>query len=376
MGPTGLALASRADARALSCAAMRRHVETRCNRVAAAVVAAALLAACSPPTEVVGADPPGRIRLSLFAFGDTGFPPGWFRSLQTQMRVGAVLEAEQRRRPADALVLLGDNFYPDGLLEKELAYRIRENVVRPYCVFLALDGPESSRVEDACEPARRGERPIPFHAVLGNHDTEVPESPRLQREIVPRFVPNWHVPSQSIEVVEIADSALQPGVSLILYDAMALAERNDTASLERALRSAKGPWRILANHYPIHDSHPGRWIQQALAGIDVPVHLHLAGHEHNLQIGVSAPSSPYLQVVAGAGGSARAVKHPLVGGRFALIQPGFARVDLVGEGDAARLVVTLVALPTSFAASTPPRVVTRWSVGLAGDVREEPIAAP
>ncbi len=93
------------------------------------------------------------------------------------------------------------------------------------------------------------------------------------------------------------------------------------------------------------DSHPGPWIQQALASIDVPVHLHLAGHDHNLQIGVPAPQSPYLQVVAGSGGGERAVRHPLVGGRFQLVQPGFARIDLVGDGEAARLVVSLIALP-------------------------------
>lgn len=350
---------------------MRRPKQMRRELVAAVVVAAALLAACSAPSELVGADPPGDIRLSFFALGDTGATPKWLRSGQPQMRVGAALEAEQRRRPADALVLLGDNFYPDGLLEKELEYRVRENVVRPYCAFLALDGPESSRVEDACEPERRGERPVPFLAVLGNHDTEIPESPRLQREIVPRFVPNWHVPAQSTEVIELADSELQPGVSLILYDPIALAERNDTASLERALRSAKGPFRILVGHYPIHDSHPGPWIQKALAGIDVPVHLHLAGHDHNLQIGVPAPASPYLQVVAGSGGSQRAVKHPLLGGRFALIQPGFSRIDLIGDGDDARLVVSLVALPVSSLSMTPPQVVSRWSVDLNGNVKEE-----
>jgi Calcineurin-like phosphoesterase len=358
---------------------MRRLLDTRRSPVATiAVVAAALLAACGLGEPVVGADPPGRVRLSFFALGDTGVEPLLVgRSLQTQMRVGRVLEAEQRRRPVDAVVLLGDNFYPEGLLEKELEPRVRENVVRPYCGFLALDGPESERVAGACEPSRRGERPVPFYAVLGNHDQKVPESPRLQREVVPRFVPNWHVPAQAIEVVELADSELLPGVSLILYDAVALAESGDTASLERALREAHGPWRILAGHYPIHASHPGPWIANALAGIDVPVHLHLAGHEHNLQIAAPSPSSPYLQVVAGSGGSEREVKHPLLGARFALVQPGFSRVDLVGEGETARLVVTLVALPVSpLVFWEPPRVVARWSVDLTGGVREEPLGAP
>ncbi len=109
----------------------------------------------------------------------------------------------------------------------------------------------------------------------------------------------------------------------------------------------------------------------------MPVHLHLAGHDHNLQIGVSAPQSPYLQVVAGSGGGERAVRHPLVGGRFALVQPGFARVDLVGDGETARLVVSLVALPVSIARATglPPRVVDALVGRPRGDVREEPLAS-
>ncbi len=356
---------------------MRRSLERRSDFVATIAALALLLAACGPPAPVVGADVSGPVRLSFFAFGDTGaVPKSIGRSLQNQMRVGRVLEAEQRRRPVDAVVMLGDNFYPSGLLAKELEPRVRENVVRPYCVFLALDGPESERVADACEPSRRGERPVPIYAVLGNHDTQMPESPQLQREVVPRFVPNWHVPAQAIEVIELADSALEPGVSLILYDPIALSESGDGAALERALRSARGPWRILAGHYPIHDSHPGPWIEKTLAAIDVPVHLHLAGHDHNLQIGVPSPRSPYLQAVAGSGASQRPVKHPLLGGRFALVQLGFSRIDLVGEGDSARLFVTLVALPVlSIEFWDPPRVVARWSVGLNGDVREESFAA-
>lgn len=333
---------------------------------------AACLAACQP-TAIEAPDPPGASRLSLFALGDTGVPPGGLaRSLETQMRVAAVLEAEQRRRPVDALVLLGDNFYPDGLAEREIAERVRENLVRPYCAFLALDGAEWASVESACEPERRGERPVPIHAVLGNHDHVLPESPRLQRERVPRFVPNWHVPFGPVAVIELADAAMVPSVSLVLYDARTLADEGDVASLERALRQARGPWRVLAGHYPVNAAHPGTWVRQALDAIDVPVHVHLSGHEHNLQIGASSERDPFLHVVAGAGASQRSVRHPVDGSRFALVQPGFARLDLVGEGAGARLVVTLVALPVSnLAVWTPPRVVARWSVGLTGEVRNE-----
>jgi len=338
-----------------------------------AVLFAVLLAACQQTT-IAHPDPPGRIRLSFFAFGDTGVVPRRFtRWEQTQIRVGKVVEAEQRRRPADALVLLGDNFYPDGLAETELTDRVRENLVRPYCIFLALDGPAWPSVADACEPARRGDRPVPFYAVLGNHDHTLPDSPRLQREVIPRFIPNWHVPSGPVEVVELADDDLAPGVSLILFDAHALADEGDVASLDRALHEARGPWRILVGHYPIHALHPGPWIRKALDAIDVPVQLHLSGHEHNLQVGAPPSGDPALEVVAGTGASQCPVRSLVEGSRFALVQPGFSRIDLVGEGEDARLVVTLVALPvSSLAIWVPPRVVTRWSVGLRGDVREEP----
>jgi hypothetical protein len=340
----------------------------------AVLVAAALLAGCRPAA-VADPDPAGRVRLSFFALGDTGESPNaLLRSLQTQMRVARVLEAEHARLPADALVLLGDNFYPDGLLEREVAERVRENVVRPYCAFLALDGPESQRVADACEPARRRERPTPLYAVLGNQDTKLPESPRLQREAVPRFVPSWRMPAGPVEVVELIDEDLAPSASLVLYDAAALADAGDVESLRRALRGARGPWIILAGHYPIGDRHPGPWIRRALDEIDVPVHLHLAGHEHNLQVGTT--SDPYLQVVAGSGSEARGAKQALEGARFAATETGFARVALVGREGEDRLVVSLVAVPgLARALVEPPRVVTRWSVGLRGDVREEPAPA-
>jgi hypothetical protein len=349
---------------------------TQSRRAAAALGAAVALAlAACEPGPLVGADPPGRIRLSLFAVGDTGAVPGWLgRSLEPQMLVARAIEAEHRRRPADALVLLGDNFYPEGLRADELEWRIRENLVRPYCALLKLDGPESPRIAGACDGDRRTERPVPIYAVLGNHDVKLPESPRLQREVVPRFVPNWRLHTQPVELVELLDADLETSVSLVLYDAIALADAGDVEPLRRALERARGRFRILAGHYPLHASHPGPWIRRTLDAIGVPVHLHLAGHEHNLQIGAPAPASPFLQVVAGSGSGVRRVKHPLDGARFAAVQPGFARIDLVGEGADARLVATLVALPASHLEPwAAPRAVARWSVDAAGDVREEPV---
>jgi hypothetical protein len=333
-------------------------------------MAIAASVACDTPA-IEHADPPGHVHFSLFALGDTGTLAGRVRALDTQMRVAAVLEAEHRRRPAHALLLLGDNFYPDGLREFELTRRVRENLVEPYCAFVALDGPASSRVADACEPTRRAKRPVPIYAVLGNHDFDSPESGKLESEAVPQFLPDWHASSQSVEVTELA-----PSVSLILYDPESLAAHDDVMALDRALREAHGPWRILAGHFPITDQDPGPWIRRAIDAIDVPVQLHLSGHEHNLQVGVPPSGNPALIVVAGSGSSARPVKHRVEGSQFALEAPGFARVDLVGEGADQRLFVSLFEAPGWPAFLwRAPRVVQRWSTGLDGGVRNESIDA-
>jgi hypothetical protein len=331
---------------------------------AIAVLALVVLLSAASQAPLAIADPEGRVLFSLLALGDTGDPPRRFaRDLQQQMRVARALTAEAERRPADALILLGDNFYPDGLHEAELESRIRSNLVEPYCAFLDLSAPLSPQVAAPCEAPVR---PIPLYAVLGNHDRETPESPRLEREAVPRYVANWHL-SEEPELVEMGE-----GVSLVLYDPRPLAKRGDFEPLLRAVRAARGPWRILVSHYPFTERWPAAAARRALAGVGVPVQLHLAGHEHNLGIGVIEGAQPMLQVVAGSGSDLRYARQHLEGRRFFARLPGFARVDLVEGPSGQRLVVSLVATREfSWQVWQPSRVVSRWSVDLEGRATNE-----
>jgi hypothetical protein len=334
--------------------------------LAAVGVAAWLLAASQPPGPVVTPDPEGRVLLSLFALGDTGDPPRRFeRALQQQVRVARALAAEAQRRPADALVLLGDNFYPDGLHADEVEARVRSNLAEPYCAFLDLSAPLGSRVAVPCsDPVR----PIPLYAVLGNHDVETEDSPRLQQEVVPQYVANWHLWRDPQEV------ELPHGVSLVLYDPRLLAERGDFEPLLRAVRAARGPWRILVSHYPFTERMPALAARRALEGAGVPVQLQLSGHEHNLEIGVIEGAHPLLQVVSGAGSDLRFPHQHLEGVRFAARLPGFARVDLVEGPGGRRLVVSLVAIREfTWQLWLPTRVVARWSVDENGRATAESI---
>jgi len=321
---------------------------TRAGRLAAAL--ALLLASGSgcrpaePAARCVEASP-----TSLIAVGDTGVPPRWPMTWYgTQLAVARAMDAEHRRHPVRALVLPGDNFYPAGPLREEAARRIRENLVAPYCRFLDLSGPRSAEVAAGCRVAPSARRPVPVVAVLGNHDHMSDESPALERELVPAFLPGWRMAPGEVAIEEI-----EGGLSLVHFDSTPLLY-HDPTELSDAIGRARGPWRILVGHHPLvgsgwdWDVHYRDRVLGAIRDAGVDVHLLLAGHDHNLQVGVApAPELP-LQVVAGSGASDRNPRIDLLGRSFVLRAPGFVRVDGAGEG----LVVSVF--------STAERPIQRW----------------
>jgi hypothetical protein len=319
---------------------------------------------------------------SLIAVGDTGvprrLPVAWYG---TQLAVARVMDDEQRRHPVRALLLLGDNFYPVGLLRAEAAERIRENLVAPYCRFLDLSGPRSAEVAGACRVAESARRPVPVLAVLGNHDHMSDESPELERRLVPEFLPGWRMAPGEAAVEE-----LDGGLSIIHYDSTPMdgdVSRDERRALRNALRDAiaqaRGPWRILVAHAPLVDTgwswdvHYRKDVLQAIGDAGVHVHLLLTGHDHNLQAGVEPAPELSLQVVAGSGASDRDPRLDVLGRDFALRAPGFARVDWDDEG----LVVSLISTAKQpFERWRAPRIEACYRVGADGRARRiEPMDA-
>jgi hypothetical protein len=328
-----------------------------------------------PPT---GSEIEGEVTVSLLAVGDTGERFEWGRLPSAQRRVGAAMEAADRQRPVDALLLLGDNFYPKGLRETTLVPRVAMNVVRPYCRFVDLSAPRSDEVAEACLRAPGERHRVPIFAVLGNHDYRLPESPKLQVEAVPDFVANWDLPRERIAVRELGR-----GVSLILLQSMETVRKSRLLDeLPKAIRSARGPWRILACHHPVAPTQSldgeGRFevrhmaeARRRIAQAGVPLQLIVSAHHHSLQIIEPSPPGQPVQVVAGGGGASL---HPITaveGQRFASSRHGFARIDLVESGGSERLFVSLYTTRSEWLPAGRPSLATRWSVARDGTLHDE-----
>jgi hypothetical protein len=299
------------------------------------------VAACALPPWLGGTPP----RFAVLAIGDTGRLPEDGRTPAIQLAVGAALAREDLAAPVDALLLLGDNFYPDGLLARELELRVRLNLLEPYGHFAA--------------------RGAPILAVLGNHDHHAAESPALEASAVTALVPGFRLLGQPVDRVDFA-----AGVSVVFYDSTRLLRESsarDRPLLSESLRAAPGPFRIAVGHHPLDGRVDSARIEAALAAAGVPIQLQLAGHLHDLRVATPDPPLPALQIVSGAGGGAESKRRTLPGERFLAKRPGFARVDLVGRGADARLRVRLRAVSPDDGGT---ELVAEWSVDRDGVVRE------
>jgi hypothetical protein len=294
--------------------------------------------------------------LSFLAFGDTGKETSWPARVMPQYRVGEAMAREDRRAPVQALLLLGDNFYGHGLEPETFERRVRQNLAAPYCYFLMLTRAGREALGRSCDRPAEETHPVPFLAVLGNHDVGLGQGVALQRHEIPRFVGNWLMPE------EARSYELGAGVSLVLFHSTEIVHGRPAHALERALRESQGPWRIVAAHHPIAD--PGKgwradYTARVLAAIEAagrPVQLFLAGHQHSLQA-LRAPGAA-LHVVSGAGGAQiRSISPTPHESLFAEARYGFVRVD----ASPAALDVTFLSLSGPFDRTAEPRARLRVS---------------
>jgi 3',5'-cyclic AMP phosphodiesterase CpdA len=209
------------------------------------------------PSQISGA------ALRLAVAGDVGHP-----SPELDRTVAAMAD-EHARRPFDALVLLGDNVYPDGDPAK-----VGEAVLEPFSPILAGG--------------------VGLSAVLGNHDVQRGEGDEIARRLgMPaRWYERWFGPIQ-----------------LVALDSTRYDDHEQRDWLEHTLATGDCAFRIVALHHPPYSAgwHGStKAVRRALEpafrrhGVD----LVLAGHEHDYQR--SKPIADTVYVVSGAATHLRA----------------------------------------------------------------------
>jgi hypothetical protein len=334
---------------------------------------AALSVACSETTAPLSKEELAP-RVSILAVGDTGRRHRPFAAWsEGQLAVARAMAMEDARSPVDAIVFLGDNFYENGLQRFEMVERIRENLALPYCRFIETTGPRADEIASHCRLEPGARNVVPLLAVVGNHDLMDGESMAIQCQEVADFVSNWKLPCDGIATLE-----LDGGLSVIAYDSARPGWQKEGQRLRDAIRESKGPWRVLVAHHPVgvdRDDRPAPtpFVPSAIKAAGVPVHAHLGGHNHNLQLFVNEESLPPLRIVAGSGARARPeITQPHPDRVYGAARLGFARVDLTGEGSRERLRVSLYAAPPyPFLFWVEPELVARWSIDSQGKARDE-----
>jgi len=196
----------------------------------------------------------------IAAVGDTG------SGKRAQYAIGKALTTQWRRTPFSHLILLGDNIYPVGDINRFRVSRFE----RPYRSLLKL--------------------PVEIVASLGNHDV-----PHQQDQLAYFKMPHPHY-----------TKTVGP-LSLVMIDSNTFAtDPVQQAWAAEAMTQGNPPWRLLAGHHPAfssgyhgHDPAMTNAITQLARDMQQPL-LYLAGHDHNYERIVSGNIT---QIVSGGGGA-------------------------------------------------------------------------
>jgi hypothetical protein len=209
----------------------------------------------------VAGSPLPPLPLELVAFGD------WGRTGKTAVTNLANINTYLHQTMAEGVMLLGDNFYPNGI-DPELGYVDPRFDIFPDVLAEGLDD-------------------VPFYTILGNHDIrQGPNSWGAQLDFG-NIQRNWVMPSRNYFIrlehktcVWFIDTS-EGRVNAMNWLTESLAIETNNCS-----------WKLFASHYPLVTKgqyRRDRSVQyirsQLLPLINMySIHLHISGHDHNSQL--------------------------------------------------------------------------------------------
>jgi acid phosphatase len=217
----------------------------------------------------------------FFALGDTG--SAGIRGTR-QEEVAAALARFQTDFAAGFVLLLGDNFYLQGVR--------------------STDDPQwRTKFEDVYDPSMLD---VPFYAVLGNHDYRRNEQAQIEYS---RENPEsrWKMPDRYYSFTH----RLSGGTKIDFFGIDTVTIEDDPPQLEwldTALASSTAEWKIVFAHHVLYNyGHHGD-NEKLIAKLEKRfigggVDLYLSGHAHQLQI--LEPISGINYMTSGAGSRIR-----------------------------------------------------------------------
>lgn len=256
-------------------------------------------------------------RISFFALGDQG--AGWLDQWSVARSMEKVAE---ETGSLDFVVLLGDNFYNDGIQSTD-------------------DRQWNWKFENMYSGTKLAT--IPFYAVLGNHDVQVYGEAQIEYSRKQLGSGRWQMPGHYYSRDFGMDNG-HPLLRVVFIDSNVLTPEGMAKQLHFieesfAPSASQATWRIVAAHHPIRNFGKHGETPELLSAL-LPilkkshVDLYMAGHDHNQQL-IVRDGEPYY-VISGAGGKSL---YPLArdqqGLLFGRSQYGFARTVV----DSSRMVI-------------------------------------
>ncbi|MBN1448424.1 MAG: metallophosphoesterase [Bacteroidetes bacterium] len=265
-----------------------------------------------PERSQITESPAEASRISLLVIGD------WGTGGAGAKRVGSVMADEHQRLPVQAVISTGDNIYPSGVS--------------------SVDDPQWRSKFENIFPVDR--LPIPFWAVLGNHDYR--DNPDAQvtytgHVLSDGSVTRWKMPGRYWTTVFHAVDGKNT-LRVVGIDTQLLVGNRQTrvahlSWLDSALTAATERRIFVVGHHPVY-SHGHYGNNTTLIRHLAPllekhgVRAYLDGHEHDLQL--IKPINGVRYIISGGGGGKRKTSSGK-NTEFSSSSLGFVRIDLFDD---------------------------------------------
>lgn len=256
------------------------------------------------PAFTVPAKTAGQNHIYFIAMGDQG------EGSPEQRHVAELMNAKAQRDSLHFVLLLGDNFYGDGVRSVSDP-QWRTKFERMY------DLPHLN---------------VPFYASLGNHDHHNNRA-RFQVEYAQSRDTKWKMPAQYYTFTQKIDAKHHAQFFALDTETIISGKKYDAAQvawLEQELQKSTAAWKIVYGHHPVF-SYGDHGNERAMIEHVRPllekyeVDAYLCGHDHDRQL--LAPVNGVHYIVSGTGAKSRDTmygEHSI----FAATHLGFAWIRL------------------------------------------------